>query len=53
MNWYIIILAGIAAIVLIVFLVKRNLKDEEKFEDQLKEDYHKPREEDVNDTTID
>jgi hypothetical protein len=53
MNWYIIILAGIAAIALIVFLVKRNIKDEVKFEDQLKEDYHKPRETDINDTTID
>jgi hypothetical protein len=53
MNWYIIILAGIAATVLIVFLVKRNLKDEATFEDQLKEDYHKPRDTDVNDTTID
>ncbi len=53
MNWYIITLAGIAAIVLIVFLVKRNIKDEAKFEDQLKEDYHKPRDTDVNDTIID
>jgi hypothetical protein len=53
MNWYFIILAGRASMVLIVFLVKRNIKDEVKFEDQLKEDYHKSRETDINDTTID
>jgi hypothetical protein len=29
------------------------MKDEEKFEDQLKEDYQKPRDTDVNDTSVD
>jgi low affinity Fe/Cu permease len=45
MNWLLIILLGIAAIALIVFLVLRNLKDEKEFEDQLKKDYRKPRDE--------
>lgn len=49
MNWPAIIIIGIAAIAFIVFLAIRNVKDEKKFEDQLKNDYRKPRhdEEDV------
>ncbi len=43
MNWYILIPFGIAVIALIIFLVKRNLKDEKKLEDQLKNDYPKPK----------
>ena len=42
MNWYILIPFGIAAIVLIIFLVRRNQKDEKDFEKQLKDDYPKP-----------
>jgi hypothetical protein len=53
MNWNIIILISIAVIALIIFLIRRNMKDEEKFEDQLKEDYQKPRDTDVNDTSVD
>lgn len=52
MNWYIIILISIAAIALIVFLIRRNMKDEEKLEEKLKQDYHKPRESDINDTNV-
>ena len=42
MNWTVLILVGIGAIALITFLVMRNLKDEKKFENQLKNDYPKP-----------
>jgi len=45
MNWPVIIIVGIAAIGLIIFLVVRNQKDEKEFEQQLKNDYHKPKEE--------
>ena len=45
MDWPVIILLGIAAIALIVFLVRRNQKDEKQFEDQLKNDYRKPKDE--------
>lgn len=45
MNWPIIILVGIAAIALIVFLVIRNQKDEKQFEQQIKNDYHKVKDE--------
>ena len=45
MNWPVIILFGIAAIALIVFLVIRNQKDEIEFENQLKEDYRKTKDE--------
>jgi low affinity Fe/Cu permease len=45
MNWPLIIVLGIAAILLIVFLVMRNVKDEKEFEDQLKNDYHKTKDE--------
>ena len=41
MNWAVIILVGIAVIVLIVFLVIRNQKDEKRFEKQLDSDIHK------------
>jgi hypothetical protein len=45
MNWTVLILFGIAAIALIVFLVVRNQKDEKVFEDQLNDDYHKTKDE--------
>lgn len=44
MNWSIIIPVGIGAIALIAFLVWRNIKDEKSFEQQLKNDYRKPKE---------
>ena len=46
MNWLIIIIVGILAIALIVFLVIRNQKDEKEFEKELNNDYPKPRSED-------
>ena len=45
MNWPLIIIFGIAAIVLIVFLVVRNQKDEREFENKLINDYRKTKDE--------
>lgn len=45
MNWAVLIPLGIAALALIVFLVWRNLKDERQFEDQLKHNYPKSKDE--------
>ena len=45
MNWPAIIIVGIILLALVVFLVKRNIKDEKEVEQQLKEDYPKPKEE--------
>ena len=46
MNWFVLIIFGILAIGLIVFLVIRNQKDEKDFEKKLNNDYPKPRSED-------
>jgi large-conductance mechanosensitive channel len=43
MNWFVLIPVGLGAVALIVFLVIRNIKDEKDFEDQLKNDYRKPK----------
>ena len=45
MNWSLIIIIGIAALALIAFLVIHNRKDEKVFEDQLKKDYRKTKDE--------
>jgi anaerobic C4-dicarboxylate transporter len=45
MNWLVVTLFGIAVVALIVFLVVSNVKDEKQFEDQLKNDYHKTKDE--------
>ena len=45
MNWPVLIVTGIALVALVVFLIRRNMKDEEEFEQQLKNDYHKPKNE--------
>jgi hypothetical protein len=50
MNWTIIILVAIGAIALVVFLVKRNIKDEKEFEGQLKNDYPKTKQDEQGDT---
>ena len=52
MNWNIIIPVGLGLIILIIFLVRRNFKDEEQFEEQLKQDYPKPKEGDINDENV-
>ena len=41
MNWLILIIFGILAIALIVFLVVRNQKDEKNFERDLNNDFPK------------
>ncbi len=41
MNWFIIIVTGVAVIGLLIFLFIRNLKDEKKVEQQMKNDYPK------------
>ena len=52
MSWAIMILFGIAAIALIIFLIIQNQKDEKRFERQLKNDYRKSKDEE-GDTEID
>lgn len=49
MNWPVLIVVGIAAVGLIVFLVVRNNKDEKQFEKQLNNDFTKPKEEQIED----
>jgi hypothetical protein len=44
MNWFIIIPVGIAVIALLYFIMRSNFKDEKKLEDQLNQDYPKPKE---------
>lgn len=54
MNWTLLILVGVILIALIIFLVKRNLKDEKSLKKKLNEDYPKSRDEegdaDIEDT---
>lgn len=45
MNWPLILIVGIVALALIFFLVRQNMKDEKNFENQIENDYHKPRDE--------
>lgn len=52
MNWPVIIIIAVVLIALVIFLVRRNMKDEKEFETQLKNDYHKTKDEE-GDTEID
>ncbi len=52
MNWYILIIVGVAAIALIIFLVIRNQKDEIDLKKKLNDDYIKPKHEHI-DTEVD
>ncbi len=45
MNWPLIIILGIVMLAFIVFVVARNLKDEKDFENRIKNDYRKARNE--------
>jgi FtsZ-interacting cell division protein ZipA len=45
MNWPVLIVTGIALVALLVFLIRRNFKDERKFEKQFKNDYRKTKDE--------
>ena len=40
MNWPVIIIIGILLVALVVFLIRRNMKDEEEFEHKVNEDFH-------------
>lgn len=51
MNWLILIIVGILAIALIVFLIVKNQKDERQLENQLNNDYKK-RTSEENDTDL-
>jgi len=42
-NIFLIVIISSVLAILVIFLIIRNRKDERKFEDQLKNDYHKPR----------
>lgn len=39
MNWTVIIIVGVAALALIIFLTVRNVKDEKEFEKEANQDY--------------
>ncbi len=41
MNWPILIFFGMAAIALVIWLARRNQKDEKKFEQQLNSEFKK------------
>ncbi len=47
MNWPVIIIVGIVLLALVIFLVRRNMKDEKEVEAQLKNDYSISKEEKV------
>ncbi len=45
MNWPLVIGVGILLIILVAFLIRRNMKDEKDFEHQVNEDFHKAKNE--------
>jgi uncharacterized membrane protein YqiK len=44
MNWPVITIVGVVLIALVIFLVRRNIKDEKQVEQQIKNDFHKSKE---------
>lgn len=52
MNWAVIIPVAFVSLLVIFFLARQNRKDEKKFENQLKNDYRKSKNEE-GDTEID
>jgi low affinity Fe/Cu permease len=44
MNWAILIPVGIVLLALLVFVIVRNNRDKDQFEEQLNNDYRKPKE---------
>lgn len=52
MNWSILIAFGIAALVLVLFLIWQNQKDEKSFEKGIKNDYPKPKEREGGDIDV-
>lgn len=45
MNWLATAIFGMVTLAMLVFLIVRNLKDKKQFEENINEDYHKPRNE--------
>jgi len=45
MNWYLILIIGFAAMLLLIYLVVVNFRDRKKFEQQLNSDYKKTKDE--------
>lgn len=45
MNWPVIIIVAVVMVALVIFLIRRNTKDEKEYETQLKNDYHKTKDE--------
>ena len=45
MNWTVLIIVGVIGIVIIVFTIMRNQKDEKEFEQEINNDYHKTKDE--------
>ncbi len=44
MNYFILLIFAIIIIAFLVFFIRTNKKDEEKYEDEIKMDYRKPKE---------
>lgn len=51
MNIFVVSITVVICIALIVFFIVRNQKDEKQFEEQLKNDYHKTKDEEGDDDT--
>ena len=47
LNLITIVVIALVLLILILFLIFRNKKDEKEFEEQFKQDYHKPKAGDV------
>jgi hypothetical protein len=47
MDTFLIVIIALVLAILILFLIIRNRKDEKKFENQLKNDYPKPKVHDI------
>jgi len=46
-NVFLIVIISLVLAILIIFLIVRNRKDEREFEQELKNDYHKPKTDDT------
>lgn len=47
MNWAVIFSTAVVLVLLVIFLVRRNQKDEQEFEQQLNNDYRKTKNEEA------
>jgi protein-S-isoprenylcysteine O-methyltransferase Ste14 len=48
-NWPVLIIVGVVLAALVIFLIVRNRKDEKVLEQELNEDYSKPKEDEHTD----